>query len=318
MTIGGGKTMSSLGKLTKITDLRTVWKHEEKDFSVWLAKEENLKELSNEIGIDIVLEERESSVGGFSLDIFAYEDGTNRKIIIENQLEDTNHDHLGKIITYAAGKDAEVIIWIVKRAREEHRQAVDWLNQHTDEKINVFLVEIELWQINDSLPAPKFQVVAKPNDWAKVMKKDGPVSDIKQLQLKFWLGFVEYAKGTDFTKYFALRKCNPQHWYSLAAGLASGVSITLTVDTNTKMVRTELYISDNKELFNKLYGYKNQIESELGFELDWQPLPDAKASRVAIKHDSDIKNESAWNEAFKWFCEKATKMKVVFNKYNNL
>ena len=158
--------MKSLGKIKKVTDLRSVWPHQEYDFSTWLAEEENLAQLSNAIGIDIVLEELESPVGGFSVDLFASEEGSGRKIIIENQLEDTDHDHLGKIITYAAGKDAEVVVWVVKRARDEHRQAVEWLNQHTDSNIGLFLVEIELWQIDDSAYAPMFKVVERPNDWA--------------------------------------------------------------------------------------------------------------------------------------------------------
>ena len=162
--------MTALGKIEKIEDLRTIWKHEAHDFSKWLAQEENLALLSKAIGIDMVLKETESSVGSFSVDLFASEEGTGRKIIIENQLEDTDHDHLGKIITYASGKGAEVIVWIVKRARDEHRQAIEWLNQHTDENIGFFLVEIELWRINDSLPAPKFTIIEKPNDWAKTMK----------------------------------------------------------------------------------------------------------------------------------------------------
>lgn len=114
--------MSKLGKIERIDDLRTIWPHEANDFSKWLAQEENLALLSEAVGIDIVLEERESAVGGFSVDIFASEEGTGRKIIIENQLEETNHDHLGKIITYASGKEAQVIIWIVKRARDEHKK----------------------------------------------------------------------------------------------------------------------------------------------------------------------------------------------------
>ena len=124
----------------------------------------------------MVLEETESAVGSFNVDIFAAEEGgTGRKIIIENQLEETNHDHLGKIITYASGKGAEVVIWIVKRARDEHKQAVEWLNQHTDKNIGFFLLEIELWKINDSLPAPKFNVVERPNDWAKTMLAERPL-----------------------------------------------------------------------------------------------------------------------------------------------
>ena len=134
--------MNKLGKLEKV-NLRDIWPNEEYDFSVWLSKEENLKELSNTIGIDIVLEERESAVGKYSVDIYGKEEGTERKVVIENQLEDSNHDHLGKIITYASGKDAKTIIWIVKRARDEHRQAIEWLNSHTDEEVGFFLLEIE-------------------------------------------------------------------------------------------------------------------------------------------------------------------------------
>lgn len=129
-----------LGKLEQITDLRSVWKHEAKDFTPWLAKEENLEILSEAVGIDIVVEEQESNVGDFSVDLFATEEGTGRRIIIENQLEETNHDHLGKIITYASGKEAEVIIWIVRKARDEHKQAIEWLNQHTDDKFEFFLI----------------------------------------------------------------------------------------------------------------------------------------------------------------------------------
>ena len=133
-----------LGKLEKVKDLRSVWKHEANDFTKWLAKEENLNTLSEEIGIDIELVSTEAKTGSFSTDILAVEANTNNKIIIENQLEATNHDHLGKIITYASGHDAKTIIWIVKEAREEHRQAIDWLNEHTDEEINIFLCRIEL------------------------------------------------------------------------------------------------------------------------------------------------------------------------------
>lgn len=128
----------ALGKIKKITDLRSVWSNEALDFTKWLAKEENLSLLGEAIGIDLSLEEEESSVGNFHVDIFASESGTDRKVIIENQLEETNHDHLGKIITYAAGKDAQVIVWIVKKVRDEHLQAIEWLNQHTDSNIGFF------------------------------------------------------------------------------------------------------------------------------------------------------------------------------------
>ena len=123
--------MMELGKLVEITDLREVWPHEAHDFTPWLAK--NIGELSETVGIDILIEETESSVGDFNVDIFATDADTNKRIIIENQLEDTDHDHLGKLITYASGKDADLVIWLVKKARPEHRAAIEWLNNHTEE-----------------------------------------------------------------------------------------------------------------------------------------------------------------------------------------
>ena len=161
----------NLGKLKEIKDLRKVWPHEALDFTPWLAEEENLSLLADAVGLEITIDETESSVGDFNVDIYATETGTDRKIIIENQLEDTNHDHLGKLITYASGKSADIVIWVVKRAREEHRAAIEWLNNHTDENIGFFLVEIKLYQIGSSDIAVKFEVVEKPNDWSKEIKR---------------------------------------------------------------------------------------------------------------------------------------------------
>lgn len=127
--------MITLQQLEEITDLRSIWKNEATDFTPWLADDDNISILGDALGLDISVDEQESPVGDFSVDIFAKETGTDRKIIIENQLEDTNHDHLGKLITYASGKSADIIVWVVKHAREEHRSAIEWLNNHTEEKL---------------------------------------------------------------------------------------------------------------------------------------------------------------------------------------
>lgn len=283
---------TSLGTIKKIDDLRSVWPHEAHDFSKWLAKEENLTLLSETIGIDIVLEELESAVGGFNVDLYATEEGTGRKIIIENQLEDTNHDHLGKIITYASGKGAEVIVWIVKRARDEHRLAVEWLNQHTDSNIGIFLLEIELWQINDSPYAPKFNIVERPNDWAKSVKAVEGVSDTKKLQMEFWQAFADYAfANTDFAQQFKKRKAQPQHWYDLALG-RSVYRLGFTVNTqksalvlkSTSMM-TKRHSTDSKNRAMKLSstlvqnwnGLMHQKPAEF---LQLQPV----ISKVALTH----------------------------------
>lgn len=303
-----------LGKIKRITDIRSVWHHEEKDFSKWLAQEENLKQLSDAIGIDIVLEERESSVGNFSVDLYALEEGTERRIIIENQLEDTNHDHLGKLITYASGKGAEVIIWVVKRARDEHRQAIEWLNQNTGVNIGFFLVEIELWQIDDSAIAPKFNVVERPNDWAKQMKNADGLSETKQLQLHFWQQLSEFIKSnSSFSKEFSPRKAQPQHWYDLSVG-SSSYHIGLTVNTQKNLLGTEIYIPDDKEKFAVFKKHAQEIENLIGEKVEWREA--TKATRIITLHSCDINIEDQWNDAFNWLMDKALLFKRVVKQFD--
>ena len=171
--------MKKLGKLQEIKDLREAWPHEARDFTPWLA--ENIDLLSERLGIDISIEETESPVGGFNVDIFATDADTGKRIIIENQLEDTDHDHLGKLITYASGKSADLVIWVVKKAREEHRAAIEWLNNHTDEDIGFILCQIKLLRVDDSNIAPMFEIIEQPNNWAKEMKKPSSSRTVTKL-----------------------------------------------------------------------------------------------------------------------------------------
>lgn len=303
-----------LGKMKRINDLRSVWHHEAKDFSIWLAQEDNLLQLSDAIGVDIVLEERESPVGNFNVDLYAVEDGTDRRIIIENQLEDTNHDHLGKLITYASGKGAEVIVWIVKRARDEHRQAIEWLNQNTGVKIGFFLVEIELWQINDSAIAPKFNVVERPNDWAKQMKNVDSLSETKQLQLNFWQQLAETIKSNDsYHKEFSPRKAQPQHWYNLSIG-SSSYHIGLTVNTQKNRLGAEIYIPDDKEKFSMFKEHSKDIEDMVGGKVEWREA--TKATRILTLHSYDISNEALWEQAIEWLISKAIIFKRIVNRFD--
>ena len=303
-----------LGKIKRINDLRSVWQHETKDFSKWLAQECNLQQLSDAIGIDIVLEECESSVGSFNVDLYAIEEGAERRIIIENQLEDTNHDHLGKLITYASGKGAEVIVWIVKRARDEHRQAIEWLNQNTGVKIGFFLVEIELWQIDDSAIAPKFNVVERPNDWAKQMKNVASLSETKQLQLNFWQQLSESIKSNEsFAKEFSARKAQPQHWYDLSVG-SSSYHVSLTVNTQKKRLGAEIYIPDDKDKFAMFKQYAQEVEESVGGKVEWREAD--KATRIITLYSYDISNESQWNFAFEWLMNKALIFKRIAKQFD--
>ena len=301
----------ALSKLKKV-DLREEWQHEASNFTTWLAQDENLQLLSEEIGIDIALIQTEASVGKFSVDILAEEENTGRKIVIENQLETTNHDHLGKIITYASGFDAEIVIWIVKDVRDEHKQAVDWLNEHTDAKINIFAIRMELWQIGDSPYAPKFHVVSKPNDWAKAIKKASTQSDLSDrrlMQLEFWTQFKEYA--TSHQSALRLRKAYPQHWYDISIGNAKS-HLSLVVDADNEQIRCEFYIPDSKPLFNALRDNKDAIEAKLPHEIEWMELEGKKASRVRTVHGIDVGNSENWDGSFQWLMDTAQEFQSVF------
>lgn len=292
--MAGGKNYN-LDKLKKV-DLRDVWPHEALDFTKWLAEEESLALLSDAVGIELELLETESSVGAFSVDIYAQEAGTGRKVIIENQLEETNHDHLGKVITYAAGKGAEVVIWVVKRARDEHRQAIEWLNQHTDSEFGFFLVEIELWKIGDSRPAPCFNVVEQPNEWTKTLKMSEGMSPYDRFKLSYWAMYGEIARETP--EYVAaFRPCKPSrsHYTTLNCG-TSDYHLALLIDAKHDRIGIEFYAPDNKEVGRKAIDKAAAFEERLGLEA--RPFDASKASGVRLwKEGCKIEgNEEAWPE----------------------
>jgi len=298
----------------KSLDLREYWKHEALDFTKWLSEPENIAILSDEIGIGIEVTQTEASVGRFNVDILAQEENTGRKIIIENQLEITDHTHLGQLITYAAGLEAQYVIWIVREVREEHRQAVDWLNEHTDEDISFFLVALELWQIGNSDPAPKFSVLSRPNEWKKSVKtsaQDGDLTDTKTKQLEFWQQLKEFA--TDKYPELRLRTPRPQHWYDVSIG-RSDCHIAFIADSRENQVRCELYIPDSKDLFKTFLASAPLIEKELGTSLDWQELPGKKAARIRVLHGFIFADPSTWSGAFRWLSETAIKFKKVFGR----
>ncbi|MFA7315930.1 MAG: DUF4268 domain-containing protein [Candidatus Paceibacterota bacterium] len=306
----------NLGKLKKI-ELREGWKHEANDFTKWLAQEDNLRLLSDEIGFDIKLIQTEAKVGSFNVDILAEEETTGYKIIIENQLEITDHDHLGKIITYASGYDARVIVWVVKDVREEHRQAIDWLNENTNEEIGFYLLKIELWQIADSPFAPKFEIISKPNDWAKAVKssvESSELTETKIKQLQFWDDFKSFAKQNNTKLRF--QKSYPQHWTNISIG-NSDCHLSLTINSRDGLLGVEIYISNNKELYSHIFNSKEKIESELGESLEWMELPNKKASRIKSSAIGNFEDESKWGNYFEWLLKEAERFQSIFPKYIN-
>lgn len=302
-----------LGTLKRIENLRLAWENEAHDFTPWLAEEDNMSILGDAIGIEISEVATESPVGGFSADIVAKETGTDRIIVIENQLEDTNHDHLGKIITYASGKDASIIIWVVKNAREEHKKAIEWLNEHMDENIDFFLVQIELWKIDNSDPAPRFNVLEQPNSWAKEIKKiSQEMSETMAFKLDYWTAFSDYVfEEPEFSRLFNKRKPSTDHWYTVGSG-SSEFHFSFLLNTVRNVITVECYITNNKDMFHQFYSNKEKIESIVGTTLDWRELPERKASRILIEKQVNLKDKNQWEKQFDWMKEMGIKFYKAF------
>lgn len=307
--------MSKLGKLKEIK-IRDVWPHEQFDFSKWLAQEENIQELGDALNLSLTDVETEKFVGSYRCDLLAKDELTGKVVLIENQLEPTNHDHLGKIITYASGLDASVVVWIVETARAEHASAIEWLNKYTTDELAFFLVEVHAYTIGNSEPAPYFKIIEQPNDFAKTVKqisKKGELSFAQEARLDFWNQFNEVleANGKPFNKH----KASTDHWYDVAVG-TSQAHISIDLVNKDHRVRIGLWITDNKELFDSLYDKKNEIEDAFGSELHWNRLDNKKASLVSTSIKGlDFNNQENYPELMQQIIENVVTLRSVMQKY---
>ena len=315
----------SLGKLAKV-DLRDIWSSEATDFTPWLAREDNLSVLADTLGVELELEAQEKAVGPFRADILCKDIATNAWVLIENQLERTDHSHLGQLLTYASGLEAVTIVWIAARFTEEHRSTLDWLNRITDETFRFFGVEVELWRIGDSLAAPRFNVVSKPNNWNKLVSQaakaidESELTTVKALQVSYWqaLGHLLVARGGPLAKE---RKPQPQSWMAYSIG-RTGFSVNASMARPKRQVRAELYMSNPhaKAYFHLLHQHKPAIEGELGYELEWEELPEGKDTRISIAlNDIDPENEADWQRQHDWLVTRLNDFyRVFFNRVRTL
>ena len=304
--------MIKLGKIENV-ELREVWEHEAYDFTKWLADDENISLLAEKLPFDFENVEAEEAAGKYSVDIVAdVADGEGR-IIIENQLEKTNHKHLGQLITYASALEAKHVLWIVKDFNDEHKQAIDWLNKNISEGINFFLIQVEAIKIDDSRPAPRFNVICEPNDWGRIIKNSASgnkISDTKLLQGEYWEQLIEYAKQNPRSLNFG-RKARPQHWYNLAFGTARA-GIALTLNTQKKQLGCEIYIPKDKELYDIFFDKRDEIETDIGEKLEWNRHDNKPQCRIKIAIDGDLTNKNDWQKFNEWFLDISDKFAKAF------
>lgn len=309
--------MITLGRLEKV-DLRDIWKTEAQDFTPWLAREDNLSELADTIKLDLELEAQEKNVGPFRADILCKNTDDGSWVLIENQLERTDHIHLGQLLTYASGLDAVTIVWVAAQFTDEHRATLDWLNDITDDKFRFFGLEVELWRIGDSAVAPKFNVVSKPNDWTRSISRaakrisEEPVSALKAQQQEYWTALKDFMerRGSPIRSQAPL----PQHWAVYGIG-RTNFSITATVNTRENRLGVELYIGTNdaKTLFRIVREEKEAVESEIGSPVEWMELPERKGSRIVLfRKNTDPTDEGDWPVQHAWMADTIEKFDRTF------
>ncbi|QIG79644.1 DUF4268 domain-containing protein [Stakelama tenebrarum] len=307
----------ALGTLHKV-DLRTIWLSESSDFTPWLAKAENLSILGETIGIELELEAQEKYVGPFRADILCKDSDNDSWVLIENQLERTDHNHLGQLLTYAAGLQTVTIVWVAAKFTEEHRAALDWLNEITNSRFRFFGLEVELWRIADSMPAPRFNVISKPNDWTRSVERaasqiDSEVlSETKLQQQRYWQGLNQLLEEQGVP--LRTRTARPQHWHNFSIG-RSKFKLCTKVNSQAHVIGCELFISHVRanDYLELLRADRDAIEADAGLTFDWQELPGRIGTRIEIaRENTDFTRESEWPEQHAWLADKLVRMNKAF------
>ncbi|MBS1641595.1 MAG: DUF4268 domain-containing protein [Bacteroidetes bacterium] len=295
--------------------MNQIWQHEERDFTPWLAQ--NIEKLGEALGgLQLEVEQTEVYAGNFQLDILAKEVSNNKVVVIENQIYKTDHKHLGQLITYASYFKADIIIWVSQEVTEEHRSAMDWLNNNTNDKLEFYAVEANIIKIDNSKPALNFKLKAFPNEWIKSGGNTPTIASTEtgELYRAFFQKLLnELREKHRFTN---ARTGQPQSWYSFTSGI-KGCIYGCSFARGSK-VRAEVYIDTpsqeiNKEIFRAFELLKVQLEQEFGEELQFEELPTKRASRIAVYRDGDIWTDTQTLDEIKnWCIEKLLKFKQVF------
>lgn len=308
-------TKTPLARLEPV-EVRRVWPNETQDFTPWLAEDENLQLLGETLGMKLESAGTEVSVGSFSADILAIDTNSRSKVLIENQLAPTDHSHLGQVLTYAAGLDAPTVVWIARRFTDEHRAALEWLNNATTADFRFFGLEVEVWKIGNSAHAPKFNIVAKPNDWTKSVGPSATRTPTQQAQLGFWRGFHAYVLDHSSR----LRPTKPQPWAYMTFAIGrndfglTAVANSWSEQTEAPELRAEFVVggAQAKAHFATLHADREAIHSEFGAELEWYSSTDALQCRIFLRRDIDWQESERHEECHAWLLAKLDRLDRIF------
>lgn len=298
-------------------DVREYWKHEAHNFTPWLAEQihaEDASHIEDVLGLDLDVIEIEKSVGKYNVDILAEVVDDGRQVIIENQLSNSDHDHLGKCIAYASGVDADIIVWLSPQFNDEHKDAFNWLNKNSREGVDLFAIRLEVWKIADSPPAVRLNPVEDPSEWKeKAKRSEGEISETKKRQEEYWTQFRDLISERDTP--LRTRKPKPQHWYNNPIG-RSGFKLQYTANTVEDNLYCQLIIKDDPEVYQRLEQQKETIENEVGAKLLWSPPEESRENsnraKISLRRSGDLAKRGAWDEYHGWMIEQGERFHDVF------
>lgn len=300
---------------TQVPNIRALWTHEPL-FSDWLATQDGIDLLAQDLEVAIENPKREAKGSNFSCDIVANVVGDEDHIVvIENQFGRTNHDHLAKLLTYVAVHKAVVGIWIAEEAADDHRQVIDWLNENTPNTVALYLAELKAHTIGSSPAAPQLDVVCRPNATMKQAHTDATESEKKRMQWRFafWTDVHKRMKSGKLP--FRLQRPSRDQWSSITIG-RSGFHISMLLTPKNQSIGVEVVIQPKgwkDAAFEQLESQASQIEKEVGAKLQWRPMPDKSSAKVLLEEKIDPKIDSNRNTVCDWFAEWTPKMFLAFH-----
>ncbi|CAJ1494402.1 DUF4268 domain-containing protein [[Mycobacterium] burgundiense] len=304
-----------LGRLAEVHP-RDVWPHEAHAFTPWLLG--NVDVLSDLLGMELELEVAEHPVGGFSLDLLGRDLADDSVVIVENQLDQSDHGHLGQILTYAAGTEPRTVVWITTGFRAEHRAALDWLNEHTGPDVRFFGVEIQVVKIGDSEPAPNFKLVAQPNDWGKRVRAAttgaSEMSKRSKLYWEFWELLLSRI-ASEHPTWTRAKATTPSSWYDFSTGYGA---IVYNVSFATTGLRAQLYFNSpkpevNERNFDRISAQKELFEAALGESAEWDDKPGKKGAAIFTTSTfTSVEDTDQWPAMQDWIINRLDKFRQAF------
>jgi hypothetical protein len=292
-----------LGRLVPETNLRSVWPDEARDFTPWMSRPENLDVLEQTLGLSLQVEGTEHGVGPYRADIVC-RDHEGRRVLIENQLESTDHLHLGQLLTYAGGVDGRVMVWIAKRFTDEHRAAIDWLNTNTRDGVEFFAVEVQLWRIGASELAPRFNVVCRPNAWSRTVEKQAVTDERRERNIKFWTGFIDFVG--ERSTLFNDRNPSSNYWLDISLGIGRSDMLISIWNRWGLESKFSLYLKGEHKSyhFRKLRDkHRTLVEGVLApfGQVEWREVPGQKSATILVTRKMPPDDAAQWPGTYSWF-----------------